>query len=87
MEWYTPPKVFGVSMKAAEQYSRTILFGDFEVEVRAGEAHKHGVRIRLQDQPLKILTTLLEWAGDIVSREEFRQALWPADTFVDSITA
>jgi TolB-like protein/DNA-binding winged helix-turn-helix (wHTH) protein len=83
MEWYTPPKVSGVSMKAVEPYSRTIRFGDFEVDLRAGELHKHGVRIRLQDQPLKILTTLVERAGDVVSREEFRQALWPADTFVD----
>jgi TolB-like protein/DNA-binding winged helix-turn-helix (wHTH) protein len=83
MEWYTPPKVSGVSMKAVEPYSRTIRFGDFEVDLRAGELHKHCVRIRLQDQPLKILTTLVERAGDVVSREEFRQALWPADTFVD----
>jgi DNA-binding winged helix-turn-helix (wHTH) protein len=83
MEWYTPPKISSVSMKSTEPYSRTIRFGDFEVDLRAGELHKHGVRIRLQDQPLKILTTLVERAGDVVSREEFRQALWPADTFVD----
>jgi TolB-like protein/DNA-binding winged helix-turn-helix (wHTH) protein len=70
-------------MKAAEPYSRTTRFGDFEVDLRAGELHKHGVRIRLQEQPLKILTTLVERAGDVVLREEFRQALWPADTFVD----
>jgi TolB-like protein/DNA-binding winged helix-turn-helix (wHTH) protein len=82
-EWYTHAKVSGVSMKAGEPYSRTIRFGDFEADLRAGELHKHGVRIRLQDQPLKILTTLVERAGDVVSREEFRQALWPADTFVD----
>lgn len=70
-------------MKAGEPYSRTIRFGDFEADLRAGELYKHGVRIRLQDQPLKILTTLVERPGDVVSREEFRQALWPADTFVD----
>jgi DNA-binding winged helix-turn-helix (wHTH) protein len=83
MEWYTHAKVSGVSMKAAEPYSGTIRFGDFEADLRAGELHKHGVRVRLQEQPLKILITLVERAGDVVLREEFREALWPADTFVD----
>lgn len=70
-------------MNAAGHHPRIIRFGDFEADLHAGELHKHGVRIRLQQQPLQILTMLVERAGDVVSREKFRQALWPADTFVD----
>ena len=69
-------------MKAAESH-RIIRFGDFEADLHVGELRKHGVRIRLQEQPFRILTMLVEQAGDVVSREKFRQALWPADTFVD----
>jgi Tol biopolymer transport system component/DNA-binding winged helix-turn-helix (wHTH) protein len=58
-------------------------FGDFEVDVRAGELRKHGRRIRLQEQPLRVLSMLLERPGDLVTREELRSQLWPADTFVD----
>jgi len=58
-------------------------FGSFEIDLRAGELCKHGVRIRLQAQPLQILGILLERPGEVVTREELRQALWPGDTFVD----
>jgi TolB-like protein/DNA-binding winged helix-turn-helix (wHTH) protein/Tfp pilus assembly protein PilF len=58
-------------------------FGSFEMDLRAGELRKHGVRIRLQAQPFQILGMLLERPGDVVTREELRQALWPGDTFVD----
>ena len=58
-------------------------FGPFEADLRSGELRKHGVRLKLQDQPFQVLTLLLEHAGDIVTREELRQRLWPADTFVD----
>lgn len=53
------------------------------MDLRAGELRKHGVRIRLQTQPFQILGMLLERPGEVVTREELRQALWPADTFVD----
>jgi len=53
------------------------------MDLRAGELRKHGVRIRLQVQPFQILGMLLERPGEAVTREELRQALWPADTFVD----
>lgn len=53
------------------------------MDLRAGELRKHGVRIRLQTQPFQILGMLLERPGEVVTREEFRQALWPGDTFVD----
>jgi len=53
------------------------------MDLRAGELRKHGVRIRLQTQPFQILGMLLERPGEVVTREELRQALWPGDTFVD----
>jgi TolB-like protein/DNA-binding winged helix-turn-helix (wHTH) protein/Tfp pilus assembly protein PilF len=53
------------------------------MDLRAGELRKHGVRIRLQAQPLQILGILLDRPGEVVTREELRQALWPGDTFVD----
>ena len=58
-------------------------FGAFEVDLRSGEVYKHGVRLKLQDQPFQILALLLERPGDVVTREELCQKLWPADTFVD----
>jgi len=58
-------------------------FGIFEADLEARELRKHGRRVRLQDQPFAILTVLLERPGVIVTREELREKLWPADTFVD----
>jgi DNA-binding winged helix-turn-helix (wHTH) protein/Flp pilus assembly protein TadD len=67
----------------APAQSRRTRFGAFEVDLRAGEVFKHDVRLKLQDQPFRVLAVLLEHAGDVVTREELRQKLWPADTFVD----
>ena len=58
-------------------------FGVFEVDLASGELRKAGARILLQEQPFRILAKLLEDPGRIVTREELRQQLWPADTFVD----
>jgi TolB-like protein/DNA-binding winged helix-turn-helix (wHTH) protein/Tfp pilus assembly protein PilF len=58
-------------------------FGVFEVDVRAGEVSKQGVRIKLQEQPFHVLTVLLQRPGEVVTREELRSQNWPADTFVD----
>jgi TolB-like protein/DNA-binding winged helix-turn-helix (wHTH) protein/tetratricopeptide (TPR) repeat protein len=63
--------------------SRTIQFGNFEADLRAGELRRDGSRIKLQEQPFRVLTLLLEHPGKVVSREELRNKLWPADTFVD----
>ena len=63
--------------------ARSNRFGAFEVDLRSGELYKHGVRLKLQAQPFQVLTVLLRRAGDVVTREELRQELWPADTFVD----
>ncbi|HET7108913.1 MAG TPA: winged helix-turn-helix domain-containing protein [Candidatus Acidoferrum sp.] len=51
--------------------------------MRAGEVHKHGIRLKLQDQPFHLLVLLLEHPGEVVTREELRQKLWAVDTFVD----
>ena len=58
-------------------------FSVFEVDPRAGELRRNGVRLRIQDQPLQILLRLLEQPNQIVTREELQAKLWPADTFVD----
>ncbi len=58
-------------------------FGKFDLDVGAGELRKNGLRIRLQDQPFRILLMLLEHPGEIVSREQIRQALWPDGTIVE----
>lgn len=63
--------------------SQTIRFDVFEVDLRAGELRKHGVKIRLQEQPFLILQTLLETPGQIVTSEELQKKIWPQDTFVD----
>jgi Tol biopolymer transport system component/DNA-binding winged helix-turn-helix (wHTH) protein len=60
-----------------------IRFGLFEVNLEIRELRKEGLLIRLQDRPLEILSILVEDSGRVVTREEFRQRLWPADTFVD----
>jgi TolB-like protein/Tfp pilus assembly protein PilF len=61
----------------------TVRFGIFEADFRAGELRKLGIKLKLQEQPLQILQILLEHPGEIVTRDELRQKIWPADTFVD----
>lgn len=68
--------------KTAEDYA-IVRFGGFEADVRNFELRKFGVRIKLQEQPFRILVLLVRRVGRIVSREELRQDLWPDDTFVD----
>jgi DNA-binding winged helix-turn-helix (wHTH) protein/Tol biopolymer transport system component len=58
-------------------------FGVFEVDIRAGELRRNGVKVKLQEQPFRLLTVLLEKPGELITREEVRSRLWPADTFVD----
>src|ERR1044071_9007846 len=60
-----------------------IRFGSFELDVRSRELRKGDARIRLQDQPFEILRLMLERPGDVVTREELCQRLWPNGTFVD----
>jgi TolB-like protein/DNA-binding winged helix-turn-helix (wHTH) protein/Flp pilus assembly protein TadD len=63
--------------------SRGFRFGVFELDLRAGELRKNGLRVRLQGQPFQVLVMLLEHAGEVVGREELHKKLWSADTFVD----
>jgi TolB-like protein/DNA-binding winged helix-turn-helix (wHTH) protein/Tfp pilus assembly protein PilF len=62
---------------------KLIRFGVFELDQRTGELRKAGVRLGLQDQPLHVLTMLLDRPGELVTREELKQRLWPDHTFVD----
>ncbi len=70
-------------MSAPVQTARVLRFDIFELDLRAGQLRKRGVRLRLQGQPLQVLATLLKHAGEVVTREELRGEIWSADTFVD----
>jgi TolB-like protein/DNA-binding winged helix-turn-helix (wHTH) protein/Flp pilus assembly protein TadD len=70
-------------MSAPAPAARVLRFDTFELDLRAGELHKRGVKLRLQGQPLQVLSILLQSAGNLVTREELSSQLWPADTFVD----
>ncbi len=61
----------------------TIAFREFEAKLATAELYQKGVRVRLPDQSFQILAMLLQRRGELVTREEIRQRLWPADTFVD----
>jgi DNA-binding winged helix-turn-helix (wHTH) protein len=63
--------------------SPLIRFGIFEVDLHAGELRRRGSKVSLQRQPFQVLAILLEHPGDVVTRDELRQKLWPADTTVD----
>ena len=70
-------------MPSSSSEARLLRFAVFEVDLAAGELRKNGARIRLQEQPFQVLATLLEHAGQVVTRDDLRQKIWPADTFVD----
>jgi cholera toxin transcriptional activator len=70
-------------MPAPPNHNRIARFGVFEVDLSAGELRKSGVKLRLQEQPFQVLALLLQHAGEVVTREELQQKLWPSDTFVD----
>jgi TolB-like protein/DNA-binding winged helix-turn-helix (wHTH) protein/Flp pilus assembly protein TadD len=63
--------------------ARILRFDTFELDLRAGELRKRGVKLRLQGQPVQLLAILLQSAGHLVTREELSSQLWPSDTFVD----
>ncbi|MGB7589604.1 MAG: winged helix-turn-helix domain-containing protein, partial [Terriglobia bacterium] len=62
---------------------RLLRFGVFEVDLRTGELRKQGLKVKLQGQPFQVLAMLLERPGELVTREEIREKLWPEDTFID----
>jgi len=73
----------GGKMSEIRSAPAVVRFDVFEVDLRAGELRKDGQKIKLQEQPFTVLSFLLERPGDVVSREELQEKLWPADTFVD----
>ncbi len=70
-------------MQVLHRPGGVVRFGPFELDLRAGELRKQGLKTKLQQQPFRVLALLLEHPGEVVTREELRQATWPADTFVD----
>ena len=70
-------------MSTPTQLPQVLRFGVFEIDARAGELRKGGVKLKLQEQPFQLLSMLVEHTGEVVTREELRARLWPADTFVD----
>ena len=64
------------------QLPAIVRFDIFEIDLQAGELRKEGRRVKVQEQPFRVLSFLLERAGEVVTREELRERLWPADTFV-----
>lgn len=58
-------------------------FGVFQLDLKAGELHKAGVKVKLQDQPFRVLAVLVEHAGQLVTREELREQVWPSNVYVD----
>jgi TolB-like protein/Tfp pilus assembly protein PilF len=75
---------FGVDVANGAYPARPpVRFGDFEADINAVELRKQGARVKLQEQPFQVLQILLEHPGEVVSREELRRQIWPADTFVD----
>jgi DNA-binding winged helix-turn-helix (wHTH) protein len=72
-----------VSGNGAMGPRRILRFGVFQLDVRTGELRKHGVKVKLQGKPLHVLQALVDRPGEVVTREELQQRLWPSDVFVD----
>jgi TolB-like protein/DNA-binding winged helix-turn-helix (wHTH) protein/Flp pilus assembly protein TadD len=69
-------------MEEPTTLAQIVRFGVFQLDLKARELHKAGVRVKLQDQPLRVLAILVEQAGQVVTREELRQRIWPTDVYV-----
>ncbi|SRR5260370_33455340 len=70
-------------MTAPSPNPKIVQFGVFELDLQNAELHKNGIKVKLQEQPLKILQILLENPGQTVGREELQKRVWPAYTFVE----
>ena len=87
--WYTSCgeyanlRVCGRGFDVPRLSRQPIRFGIFEIDLRAGELRRRGLKINLQPQPFQILASLLERSGEVVTLEELRRKIWPADTFVN----
>src|SRR6266852_4338665 len=70
-------------MDDSERSAQIVRFGIFEADLQTGELHKNGIKAPLQGQPVQVFAILLERSGELVTREELRQKVWPEHTFVD----
>jgi DNA-binding winged helix-turn-helix (wHTH) protein/Tfp pilus assembly protein PilF len=86
-EGASPPGLSGVidstPMTVSSEPRTVVRFGVFEADLHAGDLRKKGTRVKIQDLPFRALGVLLSRPNEVVTREEFRQALWPQDVFVD----
>jgi TolB-like protein/DNA-binding winged helix-turn-helix (wHTH) protein len=69
-------------MEAPSPPTDIVHFGIFQIDLKARELHKAGVKVKLQEQPFRVLALLVERAGQVVTREELRQRVWPTDAYV-----
>src|SRR5271169_3849329 len=76
---FSPPRPMDTSVQPRRVYR----FGLFEADAISGQLLRRGTRVKLQDQPFRLLVVLLGHAGEVVSREQLRQQLWPSDTYVE----
>src|SRR3954453_7663201 len=72
-----------MSSRAGTSSPRQLVFGAFAFDGASGELRKHGVRVRLEGQPLQILLALVTHPGEVITRDELQHQLWPGGTFVD----
>ena len=70
-------------MQATNPPTHVLQFGIFQLDLKVCELHKAGVRVKLQDQPFRVLALLVERAGQVVTREELRQRVWSSNVYVD----
>jgi len=71
------------TMQAPSPPADIVHCGIFQLDLKARELHKAGVKVKLQDQPFRVLALLVDRAGQVVTREELRQKVWPTDVYVD----
>src|SRR5215472_10717335 len=70
-------------MPAPASSTNRVQFGVFDLDLQRAELRKNGVKVKLQEQPLRVLQALLENPGQVVPREDLRQRIWSANTFVE----
>ena len=70
-----------------EKLTKTVRFGEFEIDVESGELYQDGRKVQLHEQPLRILKLLLKSPGEVVSRDQIRSLLWPTGTIVEFVNS
>jgi eukaryotic-like serine/threonine-protein kinase len=83
MRCTSPVTDLTTSMDSSRGPQPSFAFGPYEADLPSGELRKGGIRIKIQDLPLRLLSVLVEKPGQVVTREELQKRLWPEDTFVD----